>query len=98
MSQFIENLQYKIKTSSGSILLMLAKLFVGSVIGLTFALIGEQMAGFGTFGFILVIISTIVTYMRVARSWTFTHLGVFSLICVLLAVLLKMYIQVAPGA
>ncbi len=77
---------------------MSAKLFVGSVLGLTFALIGEQMVGFGTLGFILVIVSTVATYLRIARSWKFVHVGIFSLICVLLAVLLKMYIQVAPGA
>lgn len=98
MGQFIENLQYKIKTSSGSILLLMIKLFVGFTLGLTFALIGEQMSGFGTFGFFLVIIAVMASYYRVARAWTFTHVGIFSLICILLAALLKLYIQVAPGA
>jgi hypothetical protein len=98
MAQFIEDLQYKIKTSSGSLLLLISKVFVGLVLGLTFALIGQQMTGFGTFSFLLVIISVVATFYRIARSWKWSNVSVFSLICVLLAMLLQMYIMVAPGA
>jgi hypothetical protein len=98
MSQFIEDLRYKIKTSSGSLLLLISKTFVGFMLGLTFALVGQQMTGYGTFAFLLVILTLMVVFHRIARGWKWSHISVFSLICVLIALLLRMYIQIAPGA
>jgi uncharacterized membrane protein len=98
MGQFIDNLQYKIKATSGSLLLISFKIFCGFVLGLTFALAGQQMIGYGTFAFVLVIIAALSAFYRVARSWLWSHTMVFALVCVLLVLLLQMYIQVAPGA
>jgi hypothetical protein len=98
MGQFIENLQYKLKTSSSSLFLTVTKIFVGLLIGLTFALIGQTILDYGQFSFFLVIISLASAFYRVARGWKWSYLLSFSLICVLLGLLLKMYIQIAPGA
>jgi len=98
VGQFIENLQYKIKTSSGSILLASYRVFVGFVIGLTISLVGQIMIGYGTFSFLLVIVSMTVAFYKVTRAWKWAHILVFSLVCVLLVMLLRMYILIAPGA
>lgn len=98
MSQFIEDLQYRIKTSSSSLFLSLAKIFIGLVMGLTFALMGQQMINYVDLSFLLVTVITIATFYRIARGWKWAHTLVFALVCVLIALLLKMYIMIAPGA
>src|SRR4051812_20122471 len=98
MGQFIEDLHYKIKTSSSSLALAGFKIFIGLVIGLTFALVGQQMVGYGTFSFLLVIITALAAFFRVSKGWKWSQAFVCVLICTLLAVLLRMYIMIAPGA
>ena len=98
MANFIEGLQYKIKTSSGSLMLTMARLFIGFILGLTFAIIGQQMMAYGDFAFMLVVIVSISAFYKIAQSWIWSNLAVFSFICVLIGALLKMYILIAPGA
>jgi uncharacterized membrane protein YgaE (UPF0421/DUF939 family) len=98
MGRLIEDMQYRIKTTSGSIALFTSKLFVGLVLGLTFALIGERMVGYQNFAFTLVVVVFTAVFYKISKSWKWAHLAVFSLVCVLLALLLRMYIHVAPGA
>src|SRR5690606_17720296 len=98
MAQFIEDLQVKLKSSSSSFFLIALKLFVGFVLGLVISLVGQQMAGYGDFGFFLVIILTMMAFYRISRSWRYVPVLVFSLICVLIGLLLRMYILIAPGA
>ena len=98
MSEFIESMQFKIKNSSTSILLTSAKLAVGLFLGLTFALVAQRLFGLGDFSFALIIIVTAGLFSRLVKAWTFISLGIFAFICVLVALLLKMYILVAPGA
>lgn len=98
MSQFIENLQYKLKTSSSSLLLSILKISVGLIVGLTFALIGQQILNYQNLAFFFVIITTALAFQRVARGWSFANTLVFILVCVLIGFLLQMYIQIAPGA
>jgi hypothetical protein len=98
MGQFIEDLQYKIKTSSSSIALVFVKLFVGLILGLTFALIGQQMINYGDLCFLLVTIVVLSAFLRIARAWRWSGVFVFTLVCVLMGLLLKMYIMIAPGA
>lgn len=97
MGQFIENLQYKLKTSSSGLLLMLFKCFIGFMLGLTFALIGAQIIGYGKLAFFLMIVATMATFYRISRGWKWGHATVFAFVCVLLALLLRMYILMAPG-
>lgn len=98
MGHFIEDLQYKIKTSSSSLMLKAFILFIGFMLGLTFSLIGQQMLGYGTIGFTMVIVTTLFAFYKVAKGWTWSQAAIFAFICVLIATLLNMYIQLAPGA
>jgi hypothetical protein len=98
MGQFIEDLQIKFKNSSTNISLVIAKLFVGFVLGLTFSIIGQQIFQYGDASVLLVIIVSMIAFYRVVKPWRFVPLLVFSLICVLIGLLLRMYIMIAPGS
>ncbi len=98
MGQFVEDLHYRIKTSSGSFLLFSFKLLIGLALGLTFALIGQQIANYGDFSFTLVVVATTMLFARLSKNWRFWGVLSFALICVLLGISLRMYIVVAPGA
>lgn len=97
MSQFIDNLQVKFKTTTTSLSLVVCKLFVGFVLGLTFSIIGQQVFSYGEVSLLFVILVSMATFYRLSKSWNFVPLLVFSLICVLIGLLLRMYIMIAPG-
>lgn len=98
MGQYIQNINGKIKTSSTDLVLYLFKIISGLVLGLTFSLIGDEIIGYGKFSFIFVTVLTIGGFLRTARGWSFVGVIVFDFICVLIGMLLRMYILVAPGA
>ena len=97
MGQFIEDLQVKLKSSSTNFALVLAKLFVGFVLGMTFAIIGQQIFQYGDASLLFVILVTMTAFYRLVKPWRFAPLLVFSLVCVLIGLLLRMYIMLAPG-
>ncbi len=98
MSKLSQSLQHKIKTSSAGLATFLLKVFSGFVLGLTFALIGEEAMAYETLSFVLVITVTLLSFLKIARSWTWVSVLVFDLIMVLLGLLIRIYILVAPGA
>ncbi len=98
MSNFTDTLQHKIKTSSAGIATFVLKVVSGFVLGLTFALIGEQATGYGTIGFILVLLVTTLVFVKITKPWTVVPVLVFDLVMILIGLLLRMYILVAPGA
>lgn len=98
MPQFIEDLQVRLKNSSSNFALIFLKLFIGFMLGLVFSLVGQQIARYGEFAFFLIIVVTMMAFYRVARAWRFVPVLVFTLICVLIGLLLRMYILIAPGA
>ncbi len=90
-------LQDRVKSSSSSVGLVICKVVTGLYLGLTLALIGLEILQYGWFSFILVIVATVVSLLRVMRSWSWSHVFVFNLICILIGISLRMYIQIAPG-
>lgn len=97
VANMIEELQYRLKTSSTSLALLTFKVISGAAIGLTFALIGEEIVGYGTFSFLFVIVTMTGAFLKVTRSLQFVGVAAIDLICVLIGLLLRMYILVAPG-
>ena len=98
MSELLEELQYRLKSSSTGIALIAFKVLSGAALGLTLALIFEEIIRFGTFSFVFIVVATCGAFFRVSRQWRFVGVAVFDLICVLIGLLLRMYILVAPGA
>lgn len=98
MGNLISNVQDKFKTSSSALALIGMRLLTGLFLGLTLALIGQEIVQYEVFSFVLVTVVVVATLMRITRAWSWTHLFIFNLICVLIGLLLRMYILIAPGA
>lgn len=98
MTELGTQIQEKMKSSTGRALFFLSKLLSGAVVGLTMALIFQELWSFGTFSLVLVIVVVTLALLRIMKSWTWGRLLIFDFICVLVALILRMYIQIAPGA
>ena len=98
MSTMASNVQEKLKNSSNSILLLVYKVFTGLVLGLTLSLIGQEIFAYSTFLFIFVILVIMGLFLKKAKRWSWIAISVFNLVCVLVGLLLRMYILIAPGA
>lgn len=102
MSEIIGKMQVQLKKSSGDLALFCLKFVSGCVLGLTFALIMQELLGKADnenlLAFFTVIILTTATFLRISKAWGLTATLVFDLICVLLGMVLQLYIKVAPGA
>lgn len=97
MTNLINGLQDRVKTSSNAIALIAFKAISGLFLGLTLALVGDQIIDYGWFSFMLVIVVTTATLLRIMKAWTWMHVLIFNLICMLIGMLLRMYIIIAPG-
>jgi hypothetical protein len=97
MANLISNLQDRVKTSSNVMALLAFKLASGLFLGLTLALIGDQIIDYGWFSFALVIVVTVGALLKIMKAWSWVHVLIFNLICVLIGMLLRMYILIAPG-
>lgn len=97
MDPFAGTLQQKLRSSSIGFLTLLLKIGSGLVLGLTLALIGEQALNYGTLSFFFVLAVATLTFVRIVKSWTSVSVLVFDLIMVLIGLLVRMYILVAPG-
>ena len=98
MSQFVNNVQVRIKNTSAGFFTFVLKLTSGLLLGLTIALVGEEMIGYGNVSFTFIIVIITGSFLRISRPWGVVGVVTFNLICVMLAMLLRMYILIAPGA
>ena len=98
MNQYIGTIQTKVKASSASLTLLIVKIYSGLIIGVTLSLIGEEIFGFGTLSFSFVSVVALLGFLKISKSWGWAPLLVFDLICLLVGLLLRMYVMVAPGA
>jgi hypothetical protein len=98
MANLISNVQDRFKSSTSAISLLVFKAISGAVLGLTIALVGEEIIQYGVFSFVLVTVVTTGSILRIGKSWSWMHILIFDLICVLIGLLLRMYILIAPGS
>ena len=101
MSEFVGKMQAGLKKTSSDVVLFSVKLVSGAILGLTFALIMQEIMNKADnenlFAFFFVLVVTTGVFMRIAKSWSLTTTAIFDLICVLLGICLRLYIMVAPG-
>jgi hypothetical protein len=97
MAKIISNVQDKIKTSSSTAALFMLRTLSGAFVGLTLALIGQEIIGYGVVSFVLIILVVTSAILKISKSWNWMGLLIFNLICVLLGLVLRMYILIAPG-
>ncbi len=102
MSELVDKMQHRFKQSSGDIFNFFLKVFTGLVLGLTLALIIHEMMGKkdgdGMLSFLFIILVVTGVFMRVAKKWPVVPVLVFDLVCILIGIVLKFYVMVAPGA
>ncbi len=96
MRGFANNAQEGVKTSTISLFHIFLRLITGLFLGLTLGLIGQELTGYGTFVLLFVMVVVVSIIMKLLSSWSIGRILIFDLICVLVAMLLRMYILVAP--
>jgi small-conductance mechanosensitive channel len=79
MKGFANNMQDGAKNTSISLFHILLRLVTGVLLGLTLALIGQELVGYGSFALMFVMITVVAIVYKL-----------------LVAMLLRMYILVAP--
>lgn len=96
MSEIAGNVQEGVRTSSVSIFALALKIFTAFVIGLTFALIGQEILRYGSLSFIFVMTVVLLAIMKIIGKWSLLQVFIFDLFCILVGLLLRMYILIAP--
>ncbi|MBT4762759.1 MAG: hypothetical protein HOO06_13770 [Bdellovibrionaceae bacterium] len=91
------HVQQRIKSSSSGMFVFGLKMFTGFMLGLTLSLVGQEIVGYKTLS--LVFLITVITgvFLRLSRNWGLAGILIFDLIAILFAMLLRMYILIAPG-
>lgn len=98
MAQLLDHVHIRLKSSSTSFGLLALRLISGSIYGLTMTLIFEEIFGYGHFAFWFVLIANLLIFLRVTKHWNFVGVLILNLFMVLVGMLLRMYILIAPGA
>ena len=98
MANIISNVQDRFKTSTNALGLMTFRAVSGLMLGLTLALIGQEIIRYESISFVFVTVVVTATLFKITKNWSWTHVFIFNLICVLTGLLLRMYILIAPSA
>ena len=94
----LRKMQGSIKENSFNIALWASKLISGLFVGLTLALIVKTLFDVGSFGFLFVIVAISGAFLKMSARWKFSSVLLFDLFCLMTALMLRMYIYIAPGA
>lgn len=65
-------------------------------LGMTMALIGQEVLKYGLVAFLFLMVLTMGLVLRALKTATIINVLVFDLVCVLVGLALKMYILMAP--
>lgn len=90
------NVQDGMRSSFISTMLFTFRLVTGLLLGSLLGLIVQELMGFGNLGLTFLILVVVGLFMKMSSTWSFGKILVFDIICVLVAQVLRMYIQLAP--
>lgn len=96
MKDLAGNVQDGVKSSSMNLFNLFLRVITGLTVGLTLSLIGQELVGYGMFALLFCIVVVMAIIVKTLSSWSIGQILIFDLICVLVAMLLRMYILVAP--
>jgi hypothetical protein len=96
ISQVSNQLQDSIRSSSISLGSIFLKLITSLVIAMTLSIVIQELMNTGTFTFIFTMIVFTSGFLRLMKSWLVSQVLLFDLFCILVALVLKLYLQVAP--
>jgi F0F1-type ATP synthase assembly protein I len=92
----INSIQTGAKEASQSLFTLSIKVVSVTFLGLAIAMIFQELIGYGTLGFVFVLLASGAAFFRLVLKMSLGSMLVFDLICVLVASLLRMYILMAP--
>ena len=90
------SVQDGVKSTSLTVFHISLRLITGFFVGLTLSLIGQELIGYGTFALIFATIVVLAVITKLLANWSVGQILIFDLIVVLVGMLLRMYILVAP--
>ncbi len=96
MKDYASNIQDGAKSSAMSFAHISLRLITGFFLGMLTGLIAQELVGFGTFVLVFCVVVVMAVVLKVFSKWGMGQILIFDLICVLVAMLLRMYILVAP--
>jgi hypothetical protein len=96
LSQVAGQVQGGVKTTSLSLFAMTLKIVTAVVFSLTLSMIIQELMGSGTLVFVFTLVLGIGLLMKVMAKWGAGAVLLFDLFCILTALLLRLYLQVAP--
>lgn len=96
MSHIASNMKEGVRTTSYNLATFLLRLVTGSVLGLTIALVVQELTKTGNLVFVFVLLIVGGLFMKLSSKWGLGQILIFDLIAVLIAQLLRMYIYLAP--
>ena len=98
MGRIRYNMQDGVSRSSKSLFVFGLRLFTGLILGLVFAIAFDEIFDFANLGFVFVTVMGTTSFLYFSRNWGIIPVLIFDLFCVLLSMLIRLYIVVAPGA
>jgi len=96
LNQMMSSMQSGAKNASTSAISWILKIITAVFVGLTFAMVGQQLFSYSTLSFVFVLVVVGAVLTKTLSSWSTGAVLIFDLICVLVALLLRMYILIAP--
>jgi len=96
VSNAVSSIQTGAKNASQSVLTLIIKTVSVLILGLTIAMIFQELVGYGSLAFVFVLLAVGAGFFRLLLKFNLWSTLVFDLICVLVALLLRMYILMAP--
>lgn len=96
MRGYASGAQEGVKSTSISLIHFSIRLLTGLLLGLVLALIGQELLGYGLLALLFVLVVVLAASLKVLANWSIGQILIFDLICVLVGMLLRMYILVAP--
>lgn len=96
LGQISTSVQLGAKSATMQLVCWCIRLFSAFFIGLTLGLVFQELFRLGTFLFLFTAVLSAGLVLRILWKWTLSSLLVFNLVVILVALLLRMYILVAP--
>jgi hypothetical protein len=96
LSQVAGQVQDGVKSTSVSIVAVALRIVTAVIVSLTLAMIVQELMQSGTLAFVFIFVLGFGSLMKVMAKWGVGSILLFDLFCVLTALLLRLYLQVAP--
>lgn len=96
MSNVAGQVQESVKNTTSALLLFIFKALSALAVGATVSLIAQEIIGYQTLSFIFVLLVVGGALFRAISTWSWGKVLLFDLFLVLVSLLMRMYILIAP--